>query len=497
MSKKKKHQPPVSPEINLIEKALERYQPLLKPEDFIKLRAEVKQPLLTTIRINMLKHDPTALSERLHQIYGWELEPISYCASGFRVETRQPSPSHTLEHRMGDLYIQEAASMLPVELFDMTANHHPLVLDMAASPGGKTIHLADRIHDRGLIIANDSSHSRITALQIVLEKWGVINQAVTSIHGELFGELFPEVFDLVLLDAPCSMEGLRTTASHPMRFTSDQERHRLALRQQNLLESALLTAKVGGQIVYSTCTLAPEEDESVLAALLDKFPNVVTIDDMQPKLPFFAEGLTTIGQTHYPKEISHSIRLWPHVCHTAGFFTARLTKRKEVHNQRMPKQHRPKGIGFSLLPEKEVNFIFRLFWDEYGFDLEKLFEEQDLSLWKNKEGLTLLPNQSVPAINNLYLISSGLRLGRLIESGFSPSHEFAARFGLMFQNGKILLADELLPNWLRGEDLRGFSPHEYAKGKIVIVTDRYGRNLGRGKVLAAQLKNLLPNRLFQ
>jgi 16S rRNA (cytosine1407-C5)-methyltransferase len=95
------------------------------------------------------------------------------------------------------------------------------------------------------------------------------------------------------------------------------------------------------------------------------------------------------------------------------------------------------------------------------------------------------------------VLSSGLRLGRLLESGFSPSHEFAARFGMMFQTGKILLADELIPKWLRGEDLRGFTAHEYDKGKIVVITDQYGRNLGRGKVQTAQLKNLLPNRLFQ
>ena len=496
MSKKKKHQHIIVSENNLMEKALERYQPLLNPEDFIKLKTEVKQPLLPTIRINLLKHNPTMLTERLHQLYGWELEPIPYCPSGFRVATGQQSLSNTIEHRMGDFYIQEAASMLPAELFDIAENQFPLILDMAASPGGKTIHLADRINDRGFIIANDSSRSRITALQIVLEKWGVINQAVTNIHGELFGELFPEVFDLVLLDAPCSMEGLRTTASHPMRFISDKERQRLAQRQQKLLESALFTARVGGQIVYSTCTLAPEEDESVLAALMEKYPNAFQIDNMQQRLPVSAAGLITNGQIHYPEEVSHSIRLWPHVCHTAGFFAVRLTKRKEIKNQMNPRRHRLKNIGFSLIPDRDVNFICQLFWDEYGFDLKKLFELQNISLWKNKDEMRLLPNQSLKELDCLQLISSGLRLGRLLESGFSPSHEFAARFGLLFQTGKILLTDELLPNWLRGEDLRGFTTHEYTKGKIVVVTDRYGRNLGRGKVQTAQLKNLLPNRLF-
>jgi 16S rRNA (cytosine1407-C5)-methyltransferase len=290
MSKKKKNRHVISSEHNLMESALERYQSLLNPEDFTNLKLEVKQPLSPTIRINLLKHDPTTLTKRLHQLYGWEFEPIPYCPSGFHVDTGHQSPSNTIEHRMGDYYIQEAASMLPAELFDVRENQRPLVLDMAASPGGKTIHLADLINDRGFIVANDSSRSRITALQIVLEKWGVINQTITNIHGEHFGELFPEAFDLVLLDAPCSMEGLRTSASHSMRFISDKERQRLAQRQLKLLESALHTTRVDGQIVYSTCTLAPEEDESVLTALLEKYPNIFQIDNMQQRLPFTATG---------------------------------------------------------------------------------------------------------------------------------------------------------------------------------------------------------------
>jgi 16S rRNA (cytosine1407-C5)-methyltransferase len=496
MSKKKKHQPGSLSENNFMERALERYQPLLDAENYSKLMDEVKQPLLPTIRINLLKDDPTKLTERMQKMYGWEFEPIPFCPSGFRVKPGQQALSNSIEHRMGDFYIQEAASMLPAELFDMAENPHPIVLDMAASPGGKTIHLADRINDLGVIIANDSSRSRITALQIVLEKWGVINQAVTCMHGELFGELFPEVFDLVLLDAPCSMEGLRTTASHPMRSISDKERQRLAQRQLKLLESALFATRVGGQIVYSTCTLAPEEDESVLDALLGKYPNTFQIDLLRQRLPFSADGLISDGKTQYPDEVSHSIRLWPYICHTAGFFAARLTKKEEIHNHIKPQPFRSKRNEFAIINEKELKSICRLFWEEYGFDLKILFEEQDATLWKINDELRLISNQFLKEFSQLPLISSGLRIGRLVESGFSLSHEFAARFGMQFQTGIILLPDEQLPNWLRGEDIRNFSSNEFSKGKIVIVTDQYGRNLGRGKVQAAQLKNLLPNRLF-
>ena len=108
--------------------------------------------------------------------------------------------------------------MLPVELFDFKNDRRPLVLDMAASPGGKTTHIISRTCDQGLVIANDSSRSRLTALRLVLQNWGAINKAISGLPGERFGELFPNIFDHVLLDAPCSMESLRSLDSHPMRF---------------------------------------------------------------------------------------------------------------------------------------------------------------------------------------------------------------------------------------------------------------------------------------
>jgi 16S rRNA (cytosine1407-C5)-methyltransferase len=292
------------------------------------------------------------------------------------------------------------------------------------------------------------------------------------------------------------MEGLRTTSSHPMRAISDKERQRLAQRQQKMLESAIRSARIGGQIVYSTCTLAPEEDESVLAAVLEKFPDVFEIDNIQSRLPLPAIGLNSNGQIHYPEEVSQSIRLWPHLCHTAGFFAARLTKKKQIHYQNVPKYHRSKPNEVSRIPERDMKPLCKILINEYGFDLEKLIDQLDLSVCTNKDELLLIPNRVLIDFIDLYPVSQGLRFGSFNGQEFSPSHEFSARFGLQFQTGKIQIPDELLPNWLRGEDLRGFSTLEFPKGKIVIVIDKHGRNLGRGKVQSAQLKNLLPNRLF-
>jgi 16S rRNA (cytosine1407-C5)-methyltransferase len=496
MSRKKSKPSRVVPAGNALETLLEKYQCCLNPQDFEKLQHEVSQPLRLSIRINLLRHEPQEIREQLTRTYGWQLEQIPFCASGFRVGFEQNTPSSTIEHRLGDFYIQETASMLPAELFDLEGCPRPLILDMAASPGGKTIHLVDLSKDRGLIIANDASRSRIPALQVVLQKWGAINQVITCLPGEYFGRLLEEIFDFVLLDAPCSMEGLRASSSHAMRAISDKERQRLALRQEKLLESALRAAKVGGQIVYSTCTLAPEENESVLAALLEKFGDTFSIDEVAGRLAFKAPGLERYGTREYPPAVKHALRLWPHISHTAGFFTARLSKQKSFPLQKeIPIDH-GRRFASALLPNNQLKTIINRFQDQYGFDLLPLMEQQNLGLSRHGNHLMLVPLMYADQFSQLACLSIGLRLGEQNEDDLIPSHAFAARFGKSFQKGRVCIEEKYLPQWLRGEDLRGYSVSGVPKTKVVVVTDPSGRNLGRGKVLASQLKNLLPNRLF-
>lgn len=496
MSRKKKSHSSPSNQSERNETLLERYRPLLSEMEFEKLRDETTQPLQTTIRINLLKHQPRKMAERLQLLYGWQLEPITFCPSGFRVESSTITPSQTIEHRMGDFYIQEAASMLPAELFDFSNTSQPMILDMAASPGGKTIHLADLSRDSGLIIANDASRARLPALQVVLRKWGTINQAVTCLPGEQFAQAARERFDYVLLDAPCSMEGLRTAASHKMRTISTKERERLAMRQQKLLASALAAVKTGGQVVYSTCTLAPEENESVLAAVMDEYPNTFQVDALQQKLPVPAPGLDKFGEIEYPVSICNSFRLWPHLCHTAGFFAARLTKIKDIAHGHSSQPPLSRWNASRLLPEKEIQTVSKMMMEQYGFDLNLLVERQNLAVGQNQNELKLIPMRYLNEFSGLPSTSIGLRLGERMEDEFIPAHEFAARFGQTFESSKVQLVEEQLIPWLRGEDLRAYSAPTLPKGRVVVVTDGMGRNLGRGKILSAQLKNLLPNRLF-
>jgi len=497
--------------------ALARYQSLLSPQEFSRLLVELERPLPPAIRINPLKIDPLpdlgfqealnppastpvafrAVVEDWSARYSWQVQPVPFCPAGWQIVESPIPPSQTIEHRLGQYYIQDAASMLPVELFDFKDLEQPLVLDLAASPGGKTTHLVSRTADRGLVLANDSAQGRITALRLVLQAWGSTSTAVTCFPGESFGVWFPETFDRVLLDAPCSMENLRPTISHPMRPISAKERQSLAQRQGRLLVGAFQALKVGGQLVYSTCTLAPEEDEQVLEGLLRRFPGTFEIEDLSGRLPHPAPGLSSDGSRTFDPAVTRSARLWPHRFGTSGFFAALVNKKEQVEAPALPAPFRSLAkTGLQALASRQVNFLAAQLRDDFGFELVPLLETQRLSLWSRGQQIYALPELFLKRFSGLPFQAVGLLAGETApEGGFNPSHEWVARFASRFKSGRYPLSEELLPAWLRGEDLRGLPTRGYPPGRMVIVEDSAGRLLGRGRVLADRLKNLLPRRL--
>jgi len=475
--------------------SIQRFKSVLSEEDVQSLLSLQDQPLPTGIRLNPLKTNPKQAIRDLSTRYSWEVKPIPFCETCWNITNYSDmSPGMTIEHRMGQYYIQDAASMVPVSLFAFKENH-PLILDMAASPGGKTTHLIARTHDRGFIIANDASKGRIPALRSVLSTWSGINLAVTNFPGEVIGDWYPETFDIVLLDAPCSMENLRPASNRPLRQTTEDERLRLQERQIQLLTSGLQALKIGGQLVYATCSLAPEEDEAVINALLQTHPNAIQIEDLSDHFYLTAPGLTQFKHRTYHPNLRHALRLWPHLTGMSGFFCAFITKHSPIPTlKNTPPSREFYKTGLESVEKNIETRVLNKICENYGFDLNEIINDLSVELYCRHGEFFLIPTKYLQQFRTLPYEYIGMPLGHWIEGEFEPAHEFISRFGHRFTKGIIQIKDSDLKQWMDGRDIRHPKINLTPCGQYLLVTDQAGRNLGRGKLLPKRLRNMLPRR---
>ena len=476
--------------------SLERFSGVLTEEESQEILDLLEQPLPIGIRINPLKSEPKQAMQELANRYGWDNQLLTFCENGWLIQNPEKSPGITIEHRMGQYYLQDPASMVPVSLFSI--DRPPLlILDMAASPGGKTTHLIDRTCDRGFILANDASQSRIGPLRAVLSNWGGINQAIINFPGENFGAWYPETFDRVLLDAPCSMENLRPTYDQPMRETTGDERLRLQERQTQLLKSGLQALKTGGQLVYATCSLAPEEDEAVIDALLHQFPDAFQIEDVRDKIGFDAWGLTLFQGKSYHPSLSKALRLWPHRTSFSGFFCCLLTKTQSIPTDNVaPPERDFARTNLEPLQSDQRRYLNQQLIDQFGFDLETIFDSYTVLPYQRFEQFFLIPEQYLDHFSTLPFVTIGMPLGSWHGDLFEPSHTFISRFGHQFTRGTITLEDDKVQQWITGRDIRHPETYLTPKGQYLLVKDKDNRNLGLGKLLQKRLRNLLPRTLI-
>jgi 16S rRNA (cytosine1407-C5)-methyltransferase len=496
MAKKHKKKQPAMTAAEYQAHSLARFLPLVDPSEQAALKAQLEQPLDSAVRFNPLKMDPKQVLQIMKERYAWEIRPVPFCEEAYWVHKADEQIGRTLEHRLGQFYIQDAASMLPVALFDFD-EETPLILDLAASPGGKTTHLIARSMDKGLVIANDSSASRITALKLVLQTWGGTKAAVTRFPGEKFGSWFPEVFDKVLLDAPCSMQGLHSHESHPIRPITEKEQTQLSIRQTRLLESAIRAVKVGGQVVYSTCTLAPEEDEMVLQSVLELFGDSIRIESVSDKIGRPAPGLDAYQEQSFDSQIINSVRMWPHRFGTAGFFAALITKLRSTPGEVEAAPSRDlAAVEMFPIDKAQTAAIFAEQEARYGVQLRSLLTEQDLSLWQRYEQILAVPNRFLAHFANLPVQMLGLPFGEMTPNGLVPDFYWLSRFGYAYQWGWLDLSSESSKAWQSGQDIREFDETIGEPGQIILMRDAEARFLGCGRILKDRIRNLLPRRLM-
>ncbi len=283
------------------------------------------QRAITTIRLNPLKGNVEETKKSL-EAKGYELEAIEWDKYSYFIRNHDKSEvSQTLEYQDGKFYIQNLSSILDTLVLDPKEGEN--ILDMCAAPGSKTTHIAAITNNKANILANDADMSRVNSLKNVLNQFGAKNVKATFSDATEFGKKYPEYFDRVLLDAPCSGEGMiYMNSMKPLRFWSLEKIKRCSFLQRDLIMSAFRTLKKGGTMVYSTCTLEPEENEGVITDLLEHFPSA-SIEELGVEInnKNVMSGITKWSGHLYNPAVKKTLRIIPN-SKMMGFYIAKIKK---------------------------------------------------------------------------------------------------------------------------------------------------------------------------
>jgi NOL1/NOP2/sun family putative RNA methylase len=300
-------------------KFIERYKEICPDYDaFIE---HTFRYLRKSVRVNTLKISVEELKKKMSD--DWNLTKIPWCDYGFFIEHKQGRRDigNTISHSLGYIYAQEAVSMIPPIV--LNPGKEDIVLDMCASPGSKTTQLSQIMENKGLIIANDIKADRLAALGLNVQRCGLTNCIITKMHGQAFGKKCI-MFDKILVDAPCSATGAIRKSFKTIQMWNPDMIRRLSATQKSLIKTAFSLLKPDGTMVYSTCSVEPEEDEEVISCLLEEFDNA-RIEDIKLDIKR-SPPVTGFQNKTYSKEVSKCLRLWPQDNDTEGFFIAKIKK---------------------------------------------------------------------------------------------------------------------------------------------------------------------------
>ena len=298
-----------------LEYMVERYIAMFGLKGAISFLESCNKGVKKAIRVNNLKIDERKLIERLRK-KGFKLKRVPWVKHGYWVEEMPFSIGATTEYLLGYYYIQSPASMLAVEVLDPRPGE--TVVDMAASPGGKTTYLSQLMEDEGVVVAVDASRERMRSLRSHISRMGFTNVLCIRMRAEDLPKLGLR-FDRVLLDAPCTGEGLVVVDKTRRMSRSLDDVMKLSNKQKRLLEAAVNIIKAGGIIVYSTCSIAPEENELVVDYVVREYD--VKVEKVGVK---GEPGFVKVLGYEFSEDLRKAIRLYPHTHGTEGFFICRL-----------------------------------------------------------------------------------------------------------------------------------------------------------------------------
>ena len=433
---------------------LNRMKAQLGPE-FDAFLAAYDRPRALGLRVNPLKCDTLPALP-------FSLEPVPWARWGFTYPEGQRPGLHPW-HEAGVYYLQEPSAMAPASLLAPRPGER--VLDLCAAPGGKSTQLAAAMEGQGLLVCNEVQPKRAKILAQNIERMGIANALVLNETPQNLARRFPGWFHRVLVDAPCSGEGMFRKEQAALTDWSPDYVALCARRQGEILADAARMLAPGGRLVYSTCTFSPQENEGVISEFLHRHPDfsVETVE-----APWFSPGCPG-GLDHPAAGLAHTFRLWPHRLKGEGHYAAVL--RRDGGEEDRPELQRP-----SQLPREITEFL----------------REQELTLPRSGaiafgETWFLLPEQT-PELQGLRVLRPGLELGSCRAGRFVPAHALAlwAKPGA---NSLHLDPDgPEIAGYLAGEVLPGDK-----SGWIRICAGAY--SLGWAKGAGGALKNHYPKGL--
>jgi 16S rRNA C967 or C1407 C5-methylase (RsmB/RsmF family)/NOL1/NOP2/fmu family ribosome biogenesis protein len=486
-----------------------RMRELLGPEAPAFLDS-LGRPAERAVRANPLKLDPADLPGLL----GIVPEPVPWCREAFFLPAGV-RVGDSLAQAAGLCYLQEPSALAVGEALDLRPGQR--VLDLAAAPGGKTTLAAGRLGGRGLVVANEVQRGRLPALVDNLDRWGSWRTAVAGETVANLADRLRGAFDRVLLDAPCSGEGL--FRRNPGAARQWRPGHVLgsARRQRSLLAAAARLVRPGGVLVYSTCTFAPEENEQQVAGFLAVHPGWEVLElpwheGFAPGRPDWAPG--------GPPELARTVRLWPHHLRGEGHFVAKLGRLGAGSGPGSRGWGRPgaprSGTGYAPPPggpapdrvgagrpgragsggmgagrvdrrrDRDTSGAVLAAWRRFAGDA--LVEEPPEAVVRVGERAYSVPDEEVAAAG-VRLVRPGLLLGRARPGRFEPAHALAMAAGAGMARRVRRVDDEEAAAWLRGEPLGGVAE----PGWTLVSWNDWP--LGWGRAAGGTLKNHYPKGL--
>jgi NOL1/NOP2/sun family putative RNA methylase len=486
--------------------------------------ASYDRPRTSGIRTNGLKLEPGALKERL----SWAGAPIPWAEGGYYTE-EDDRPGKQPDYHLGLYYVQEPSAMLPAELLGVRPGHR--VLDLCAAPGGKTTQLAAKLQGQGVLVTNDNAAERTKALTKNVELAGVRNAVVLNEEPERIAGVFGPWFDRVLVDAPCSGEGMFRKDESMVRQWERHTAENCSRMQRDILRQAARLVAPGGRLVYSTCTFSPRENEGTIARFLAEFPEFRVVPAQVDSAWGFAPGrpdwLTddeAAGLTAAQREsLREAVRIWPHRCRGEGHFAVLLERSGSAAGERAVQAAaatdpfaepgpKPEARGPGGRMDRVRRSPKASSWaagakagakapvDEEADVLAKFeaFRAETLPKWRppgrlyvRGHSLYAMP-EGVPPLSGLNAVRPGWLLGAATKHRFEPSQALA--MGLTGKDAARTLYLEAggsdCLRYLKGETLQPPAGRLRGKGWTLVLAD--GHPAGWGRSDGATLKNERP-----